>query len=200
MNDIIIGIDLGTTNSEVAVVQDGRTQIIAVDGSKILPSMVGLADDGALLVGQTARNQYSLYPERTVRSVKRRMGEDVRLPMGGQEYSPQEISALILRRLKKAAEDHLGEPVAKAVITVPAYFSDAQRQATRDAGGLAGLEVVRIINEPTAAALAYEVDHKEPKNILENATTFPDNLLRTCLDIIFSAAQNKVAININASP
>jgi len=166
LNDIIIGIDLGTTNSEVAVVQDGRTEIIEVDGSKLLPSVVGLADDGALLVGQAARNQYSLYPERTIRSVKRRMGEDVHLTMGEQEYRPQEISALILQRLKKAAEDHLGQPVAKAVITVPAYFSDAQRQATRDAGGVAGLEVVRIINEPTAAALAYEVDHEEPKNIL----------------------------------
>ncbi|MEA3274143.1 MAG: Hsp70 family protein [Pseudomonadota bacterium] len=166
MSDIIIGIDLGTTNSEVAVVQEGRTHIVEVDGSKILPSMVGLADDGALLVGQTALNQYALYPERTVRSVKRRMGEDLRLPMGDQAYTPQEISALILRRLKKAAEDYLGEPVSKAVITVPAYFSDAQRQATRDAGGLAGLEVARIINEPTAAALAYEADHKGAKNIL----------------------------------
>jgi len=166
LNDIIIGIDLGTTNSEVAVVQDGRTEIIEVDGSKLLPSVVGLADDGALLVGQAARNQYSLYPERTIRSVKRRMGEDVHLTMGEQEYRPQEISALILQRLKKAAEDHLGQPVAKAVITVPAYFSDAQRQATRDAGGVAGLDVVRIINEPTAAALAYEVEHEEPMNIL----------------------------------
>jgi molecular chaperone DnaK len=166
LSDIIIGIDLGTTNSEVAVAEQGRTQIIEVDGAKILPSVVGLADDGALLVGQTARNQYALYPERTVRSVKRRMGEDVRLPMGDQAYTPQEISALILRRLKQAAEAYLGQPVSKAVITVPAYFSDAQRQATRDAGELAGLEVVRIINEPTAAALAYEADHKTANNVL----------------------------------
>lgn len=166
MSDIIIGIDLGTTNSEVAVVRDGRTQIIEVDGSRILPSVVGLADDGALLVGQAARNQYTLYPERTIRSVKRRMGEDVTLALGDTSYRPQEISALILQRLKRAAEDHLGQPVAKAVITVPAYFSDAQRQATRDAGELAGLEVVRIINEPTAAALAYEIDHEEAKTIL----------------------------------
>lgn len=166
MSDIIIGIDLGTTNSEVAVVQDGRTRIIQVDGSEILPSMVGVADDGALLVGQAARNQYTLYPERTIRSVKRRMGEDVHLPMGEQSYTPQEISSLILRRLKRAAEDALGQPVTRAVITVPAYFSDAQRQATRDAGGLAGLEVVRIINEPTAAALAYEAEHASAKNIL----------------------------------
>ncbi len=166
MNDIIIGIDLGTTNSEVAVVEQGRPRVIAVDGSKILPSVVGVADDGALLVGQSARNQYVLYPDRTIRSVKRRMGEDVRLPMGNQSYTPQEISALILSRLKKAAEDDLGRPVTKAVITVPAYFSDAQRQATRDAGQLAGLEVMRIINEPTAAALAYEAEHKTAKNIL----------------------------------
>ncbi len=166
LSDIIIGIDLGTTNSEVALVQDGGAQIIEVEGSRILPSVVGLADEGALLVGQAARNQYVIYPERTIRSVKRRMGEDVRLPMGEQSYTPQEISALILRRLKTAAEAHLGQAVAKAVITVPAYFSDAQRQATRDAGELAGLEVVRIINEPTAAALAYEADHPEAKNIL----------------------------------
>jgi molecular chaperone DnaK len=166
VSETIIGIDLGTTNSEVAVVQDGRPFIIEVDGAKILPSVVGLADDGALLVGNTARNQYTLYPERTIRSVKRRMGEDTRLQMGDQSYSPQEISALILRRLKQAAEEHLGKPVSKAVITVPAYFSDAQRQATRDAGELAGLEVVRIINEPTAAALAYEADHQDAKNIL----------------------------------
>ncbi|MEA3641162.1 MAG: Hsp70 family protein [Lamprobacter sp.] len=166
MSDIIIGIDLGTTNSEVAVLRDGRAEVLEVDGSRILPSIVGIADDGALLVGQAARNQYALYPERTIRSVKRRMGEDVRLPMGDQSYSPQEISALILKRLKRAAEEQLGEPVGKAVITVPAYFSDAQRQATRNAGELAGLEVVRIINEPTAAALAYEVDAEQPRTIL----------------------------------
>ena len=154
MNDIIIGIDLGTTNSEVAVVQDGVSRVIEVDGARLLPSVVGLADDGTLLVGQAARNQYALYPERTVRSIKRRMGEDTKVAMGPESYTPQEISALILKRLKQAAEVDLGQPVTRAVITVPAYFSDAQRQATRDAGGLAGLEVVRIINEPTAAALA----------------------------------------------
>jgi molecular chaperone DnaK (HSP70) len=166
VSDPIIGIDLGTTNSEVAVVRDGRARILDVDGVKLLPSVVGLADDGALLVGQTARNQYTLYPERTVRSVKRRMGEDVELSMGQQSFRPQEISALILKRLKRAAEEHLGRAVERAVITVPAYFSDAQRQATRDAGDLAGLEVVRIINEPTAAALAYEADHEGARTIL----------------------------------
>ena len=166
MNDIIIGIDLGTTNSEVAVVRDGRPEVIPIDQSKLLPSVVGLADDDSLLVGQAARNQYLLHPDRTVRSIKRRMGEDVRVPMGPESFSPQEISALILGRLKHAAEGYLGEPVTKAVITVPAYFSDVQRQATRDAGQLAGLEVVRIINEPTAAALAYEVDETRRKHIL----------------------------------
>lgn len=166
MSDWIIGIDLGTTNSEVAVVRDGRVEVIEVDGAALLPSLVGLADDGALLVGTSARNQYALHPDRTIRSIKRRMGEDVKVAMGDREYSPQEISALILGRLKRAAEAHLGEPVAKAVITVPAYFSDAQRQATRDAGQLAGLEVARIINEPTAAALAYETDHPQRKTVL----------------------------------
>ncbi len=166
MSDVIIGIDLGTTNSEVAVVQGGTAHVIDVDGAKLLPSVVGLADDGALLIGQAARNQYTLYPERTIRSVKRRMGEDVPLQLGEQSYRPEEISALILKRLKGAAEDALGQPVEKAVITVPAYFSDAQRQATRDAGELAGLDVVRIINEPTAAALAYEADHEGARTIL----------------------------------
>lgn len=166
MSDIIIGIDLGTTNSEVAVVRDGRPEVIPIEDSRLLPSVVGLADDGSLLVGQAARNQYVLHPDRTVKSIKRRMGEDVRVPLGHQEFSPQEISALILGRLKRAAEDYLGDTVTKAVITVPAYFSDAQRQATRDAGQLAGLEVVRIINEPTAAALAYEVDQAQRKHIL----------------------------------
>ena len=166
MSDIIIGIDLGTTNSEVAVVRDGRPEVIAVDGSRLLPSVVGLGDDGTLLVGQAAHNQYVLHPDRTVKSIKRRMGEDTRVTMGHESFTPQEISALILGRLKRAAEDHLGETITRAVITVPAYFSDAQRQATRDAGQLAGLEVMRIINEPTAAALAYEVEHVGRKHIL----------------------------------
>jgi molecular chaperone DnaK (HSP70) len=166
VSDIIIGIDLGTTNSEVAVVRGGRPEVIAVEDSHLLPSVVGLADDGSLLVGQAARNQYVLHPDRTIKSIKRRMGEDTQVSMGDQKFSPQEISALILGRLKRAAEDYLKEAVTKAVITVPAYFSDAQRQATRDAGQLAGLEVVRIINEPTAAALAYEVDHIQRKHIL----------------------------------
>jgi len=186
MSDIIIGIDLGTTNSEVAVVQDGRTRILEVDGSKLLPSVVGLTDDGALLIGQGARNQYALYPERTIRSIKRRMGEDTKVAMGALSYTPQEISALILKRLKQAAEQELGQAVSKAVITVPAYFSDAQRQATRDAGELAGLEVVRIINEPTAAALAYEVDHPQGKTVLVydlGGGTFDVSVVRVAKDV-----------------
>lgn len=160
MTEIIVGIDLGTTNSEVAIVRGGRVEVIPVaPGVRILPSLVGVADDGSLLVGEAARNQYALHPERSVRSIKRRMGEYTAVQMAGKDYSPQEISAMILRRLRDIAEAHIGEPVGKAVITVPAYFSDAQRQATREAGEIAGLEVVRIINEPTAAALAYESCH-----------------------------------------
>jgi len=156
MSDIIVGIDLGTTNSEVAIVRNGQIEIIDIEnGVPILPSVVGLGDDNVLLVGAAARNQYVLHPERTIRSVKRRMGEATHLKLGDKEYTPSEISAMILLKLKKIAEAHLGEAVTRAVITVPAYFSDAQRQATREAGDIAGLEVVRILNEPTAAALAY---------------------------------------------
>jgi molecular chaperone DnaK (HSP70) len=156
MSDIIVGIDLGTTNSEIALVRNGHIEIINIEADvKILPSVVGLGDDNVLLVGAAARNQYVLHPERTIRSVKRRMGEATYLKLGDTQYSPPEISAMILLRLKKIAENHLGAAVSKAVITVPAYFSDAQRQATREAGQIAGLEVVRILNEPTAAALAY---------------------------------------------
>ncbi len=165
--EIIVGIDLGTTNSEVAVLRDGKVVVIPDQaGRRILPSFVGVADDGALLVGEPAKNQYPLYPERTVKSIKRKMGSDDTVDMAGKDYTPQEISAIILKRLKATAERHLGQPVGKAVITVPAYFNDAQRQATREAGEIAGLEVVRIINEPTAAALTYEADHHGRKHIL----------------------------------
>lgn len=154
----IVGIDLGTTNSSVAVVIDGKPQVIYDGNQCLIPSVVGLSPDGELLVGQAARNQYVLYPERTVKSIKRKMGSNEKVRMGDNLYTPQEISAFILKKLKKIAEDFLNEPVQKAVITVPAYFSDAQRQATKDAGEIAGLEVVRIINEPTAAALVYSID------------------------------------------
>jgi len=162
----IIGIDLGTTNSEVAVVQNGQVIVIDDHGRKILPSAVGLAPDGAVIVGDAARNQYIVHPERTILSIKRKMGGAEKVMLGDVAYTPQEISAIILKQLKKRAEAYLQTPVNKAVITVPAYFSDAQRQATREAGELAGLEVVRIINEPTAAALAYEVQNQTSKRIL----------------------------------
>ncbi len=166
MTDTIIGIDLGTTNSEVAVVKNGKVIIIEDGGKKILPSVVGLADDDSILVGEAARNQYLLYPQRTVKSVKRLMGQDTEIDLAGVTYSPQEISAIILKRLKLVAEQYLQQPVGKAVITVPAYFSDAQRQATREASEIAGLEVVRMINEPTAAALAYDASHQQQKQML----------------------------------
>ena len=166
MADIIVGIDLGTTNSEVAALVNGKVEVLAADGEEIMPSYVGLSPEGQLLVGTPARNQYILYPERTVKSIKRLMGSDQRVVLGEQTYSPAEISALILRALKTRAEAALGAPVTRAVITVPAYFSDAQRQATRDAGEIAGLEVVRILNEPTAAALAYGADRQEDRTVL----------------------------------
>src|SRR5438093_9286372 len=132
MADIIVGIDLGTTNSEVAVVRDGQPFVLPDDdGDPILPSFVGLAEDGRLLVGRAARNQWVLAPERTVKSIKRRMGQDVKVRLGDQEYTPQEISAMILRTLKERASRELGVEVKKAVITVPAFFNDSQRQATK---------------------------------------------------------------------
>ncbi|MDD5630699.1 MAG: Hsp70 family protein, partial [Methylococcales bacterium] len=166
MNEIIIGIDLGTTNSEVAIVENGQVVVIADNNKKILPSFVGIDDQGDILVGESARNQYLVYPERTVKSIKRLMGQDIQVDLAGHAYAPQEISAIILKRLKAIAEQYLGQPVSKAVITVPAYFSDAQRQATREAGEIAGLEVVRMINEPTAAALAYGGNQAEQKRML----------------------------------
>ncbi len=166
MPDIIVGIDLGTTNSEVAIVENGQPRVIAVDGDPILPSVVGLSADDKLLVGKPARNQYVLAPERTVKSVKRQMGLDLKIALGTQQFRPQELSAMILRRLKEAAEKDLGQPVTKAVITVPAYFNDSQRQATREAGQLAGLEVVRILNEPTAAALTYRPNPETSEKFL----------------------------------
>ena len=167
MTDEILGIDLGTTNSEIAIYRDDRPEVLRDDqGRIILPSVVGLTETGELLVGEEARNQFLLYPERTVRSIKRRMGSDAKVQLGEREYKPQEISAIILSRLKEIAQARLGRPIRKAVITVPAYFSDTQRQATREAGEIAGLEVARIINEPTAAALVYEAAQHQGKRIL----------------------------------
>jgi molecular chaperone DnaK (HSP70) len=165
--DLIVGIDLGTTNSEIAVYRDGQVEVLADDaGRTMTPSVVGFDQDDALLVGEEARNQFLLWPDRTVRSIKRRMGSEDTVAVAGRHYTPQEISAMILKHLKEIAERRLGQPVARAVITVPAYFSDAQRQATRAAGEIAGLEVVRIINEPTAAALVYEAGQRMGKRVL----------------------------------
>ncbi len=155
LDDLIVGIDLGTTNSEIAAFVDGKVAILGSGNKNMLPSVVGLSPSGELLVGEAARNQLALYPDRTVRSIKRKMGSDETVTLGDRRFTPPEISALILRELASWASQQLGRPVAKAVITVPAYFSDAQRQATREAATLAGLEAVRILNEPTAASLAY---------------------------------------------
>jgi molecular chaperone DnaK len=184
----VIGIDLGTTNSVVSVVEGGNPTVIAnQEGSRLTPSVVGFTKDGEILVGQVAKRQAITNPENTVFSIKRFMGRrydevlqeiklvpykvvkasngDARVEVRGKQYSPPEISAMILRKLKEAAEAYLGEKVTQAVITVPAYFNDAQRQATKDAGKIAGLEVLRIINEPTAAALAYGLDKKKDETI-----------------------------------
>ena len=155
MSELVVGIDLGTTNSEVAAFVDGRVRVLGPNASKMLPSCVGIAPTGELLVGEAALNQQRVYPERTVRSIKRKMGSNETVMVGGKGFTPQEISALILKELAEWARREMGQPVERAVITVPAYFSDAQRTATREAGKLAGLEVLRILNEPTAASLAY---------------------------------------------
>jgi molecular chaperone DnaK (HSP70) len=152
---LVAGIDLGTTNSEIAAFLDDKVQIIGLENTNMLPSCVGLSPAGDLLVGTPARNQQLLYPELTVRSIKRKMGNDEKVSIGDKSFTPQEISSLILKELARWAELRIGAPLQKAIISVPAYFSDAQRNATREAGALAGLEVVRILNEPTAASLAY---------------------------------------------
>jgi molecular chaperone DnaK len=164
--ETILGIDLGTTNSEVALIRQGKVEVLYEDGEAILPSVVGLDADGRLLVGAAARNQWVLAPERTVRSIKRRMGEAGTVRLGERSYAPQEISAFILRKLKERAEKQLGHAVAKAVITVPAFFNETQREATREAGELAGLDVVRIINEPTAASLTYDPHPEKMERLL----------------------------------
>lgn len=153
--DVIVGIDLGTTNSAVAAFLDGKVQVLGPVDPALLPSIIGLTPGGELLVGEPARNQQLLYPERTIRSVKREMGKDITVPLAERALTPAEASSLILRETARWAREKLGRDVKKAVITVPAYFSDDQRQATREAGQLAGLEVVRILNEPTAASFAY---------------------------------------------
>lgn len=162
-----IGIDLGTTNSCVAVIEGGEPVVIAnAEGGRTTPSVVGFKKDGERMVGATAKRQAVANPERTVSSIKRHMGTDYKVKIDDKQYTPQEISAMILQKLKADAEAYLGQPITSAVITVPAYFSDAQRQATKDAGKIAGLDVKRIINEPTAAALSYGVDKGQEQKIM----------------------------------
>ena len=163
----IIGIDLGTTNSCVAVMEGGSAVVIPnSEGARTTPSVVAFSKNGERLVGQVAKRQAVTNPEKTVISIKRHMGSDYKVDIDGKSYTPQEISAMILQKLKSDAEAYLGETVTEAVITVPAYFTDAQRQATKDAGQIAGLNVKRIINEPTAAALSYGVDKEEDQKIM----------------------------------
>ncbi len=163
----IIGIDLGTTNSCVSVMEGGEAVVIPnAEGARTTPSVVAFSKDGERMVGQVAKRQAVTNADRTIISIKRHMGSDYRVNIDGKPYSPQEISAMILQKLKADAEAYLGQPVTQAVITVPAYFSDSQRQATKDAGKIAGLEVLRIINEPTAAALAYGVDKESEQKIM----------------------------------
>ena len=163
----VIGIDLGTTNSCVSVVENGQPVIVpSSSGARTTPSVVAFAKNGERFVGETAKRQAATNPDRTISSVKRHMGTDWSIRIDGTEYKPQTISSMVLRQLKKDAEDFLGEPVTEAVITVPAYFNDIQRQATKDAGRIAGLEVKRIINEPTSAALSYGLDHGEAQKVM----------------------------------
>ena len=162
-----IGIDLGTTNSVVAVMEGGKPTVIAnAEGSRTTPSIVGFSKTGEKLVGQLAKRQAILNPDKTIISIKRHMGEDYKKTIDGKDYTPQEISAMILRKLADDASTYLGEKVTSAVITVPAYFNDAQRQATKDAGKIAGLDVLRIVNEPTAAALAYGLEKEKAEKVL----------------------------------
>ena len=163
----VIGIDLGTTNSCVAVMEGGEAVVIPnAEGNRTTPSVVAFSKTGERMVGQVAKRQAITNPERTISSIKREMGSDYKVEVDGKKYTPLEISAMILQKLKSDAEAYLGGPVSEAVITVPAYFTDAQRQATKDAGKIAGLEVKRIINEPTAAALAYGVDKEQSQKVM----------------------------------
>ncbi len=165
--EYVVGIDLGTTNSEIAIVRDGKPEVITnAEGSRLTPSVVAFTKTGEVLVGEPAKRQAILNAERTIRSIKRQMGTNTKIKIDNKEYTPQEISAFILRKMKNDAEAVLGGKITKAVITVPAYFEDAQRQATKDAGRIAGLEVMRIINEPTAAALGYGIDKSKDEMVI----------------------------------
>ena len=163
----IIGIDLGTTNSCVSVIEGGEPVVIPnAEGARTTPSVVAFSKDGERMVGNVAKRQAITNPEKTISSIKRHMGSDYKVNIDGKAYTPQEISAIILQKLKSDAEAYLGEKVTEAVITVPAYFTDSQRQATKDAGKIAGLDVQRIINEPTAAALAFGIDKEDDQKVM----------------------------------
>ena len=195
----IIGIDLGTTNSCVAVLEGGEPVVIAnAEGNRTTPSVVAFSKTGERMVGQVAKRQAVTNAERTVSSIKRHMGEDYHVNLNGKNYTPQEISAMILQKLKADAESYLGQPVTEAVITVPAYFSDAQRQATKDAGKIAGLDVKRIINEPTAAALAYGLDKESEQKIMVydlGGGTFDVSILEIddgVIEVLATAGNNRL--------
>ena len=195
----IIGIDLGTTNSCVAVMEGGKPTVIAnAEGARTTPSVVAFTKTGERLIGEPAKRQAVTNAERTISSIKRHMGSDYKVDIDGKKYSPQEISAMILQKLKADAENYIGEKVTEAVITVPAYFNDAQRQATKDAGKIAGLEVKRIINEPTAAALAYGVDKESDQKIMVydlGGGTFDVSILEIgdgVIEVLATAGNNRL--------
>lgn len=195
----VIGIDLGTTNSCVAVLEGGEPAVIPnAEGMRTTPSVVAFAKSGDLLVGDVAKRQAATNVSRTISSIKREMGTDTRIKIDGKDFSPQEISAFILKKLKKDAEAYLGETVSEAVITVPAYFNDSQRQATKDAGRIAGLNVLRIINEPTSAALAYGLDHGKPQKIMVydlGGGTFDVSLIEigdNLIEVLATAGDNRL--------
>ena len=195
----IIGIDLGTTNSCVAVMEGGEAVVIPnAEGNRTTPSVVAFSKDGERMVGQVAKRQAITNPDRTIISIKREMGSDYKVSIDGKKYTPQEISAMILQKLKADAEAYLGETVSEAVITVPAYFTDAQRQATKDAGKIAGLDVKRIINEPTAAALAYGVDKEESQKVMVydlGGGTFDVSILEIddgVIEVLATAGNNRL--------
>ena len=195
----VIGIDLGTTNSCVAVMEGGEAVVIAnAEGNRTTPSVVAFSKTGERMVGQVAKRQAITNPDRTISSIKREMGSDHKVNIDGKAYTPQEISAMILQKLKGDAEAYLGQPVTEAVITVPAYFTDAQRQATKDAGKIAGLEVKRIINEPTAAALAYGVDKEQAQKIMVydlGGGTFDVSILEIddgVIEVLATAGNNRL--------
>ena len=195
----IIGIDLGTTNSCVAVMEGGEPVVIAnSEGARTTPSVVGFTKTGDRLVGQVAKRQAITNPDNTVSSIKRQMGTDHKVTLNGKEYTPQQVSAMILQKLKADAEAYLGSPVTEAVITVPAYFTDSQRQATKDAGKIAGLDVKRIINEPTAAALAYGVDKEQSQKIMVydlGGGTFDVSILEIddgVIEVLATAGNNRL--------